>query len=118
MLKQDVTFPVITEGDAPLRGGWVLSRQTAAPKDPTKASLYISYKKAIYEGAKLTRWQKFLVEVPIQESWGKGQGDETVNIGNDVQVHVTSEVKEKDWKGVQRNISARETTILGRRFPP
>ncbi len=111
--KQDITFPVITEGDAPLRGGWVLSRQTAAPKDPTKASLYISYKKAIYEGAKLTRWQKFLVEVPIQESWGKGQGDETVNIGNDVQVHVTSEVKEKDWRGVQRNILGEGDDDLG-----
>jgi hypothetical protein len=111
--KQDITFPVMTEGDAPLRGGWVLSRQTAAPKDPTKASLYISYKKAIYEGAKLTRWQRFLVEVPIQESWGKGQGDETVNLGNDVQVHVTSEVKEKDWRGVQRNILGEGDDDLG-----
>jgi hypothetical protein len=111
--KQDITFPVITESEAPLRGGWVLSRQTAAPKDPTKASLYISYKKAIYEGAKLTRWQRFLVEVPIQESWGKGQGDETVNLGNDVQVHVTSEVKEKDWRGVQRNILGEGDDDLG-----
>lgn len=111
--KQDITFPVITEGDAPLRGGWVLSRQTAAPNDPSKASLYISYKKALYEGAKLARWQKFLVEVPIQESWGKGQGDETVNIGNDVQVHVTSEVKEKDWRGAQRNILGEGDDDLG-----
>lgn len=101
--KQEITFPVITESEAPLRGGFVVSRQTAAPKDPTKASLYISYKKAIYEGAKLIRWQKFLVELPIQESWGQGHGDETVNIGNDVQVHVTSEVKEKDWRGVGNN---------------
>jgi len=111
--KQEITFPVMTEGEAPLRGGWVLSRQTAAPKDPTKASLYISYKKAIYEGAKLTRWQKFLVEVPLQESWGKGNGDETVSLGNDVQVHVTSEVKEKDWRGVQRHILGEGDDDLG-----
>ncbi len=111
--KQDITFPVVTESEAPIRGGFVLSRQTAAPKDPTKASLYISYKKAIYEGAKLTRWQKFLVEVPIQESWGKGQGNETVNIGNDVLVHVTREVKEKDWRGVQRNILGEGDDDLG-----
>jgi hypothetical protein len=111
--KQEITFPVMTEGEAPLRGGWVLSRQTAAPKDATKASLYISYKKALYEGAKLARWQKFLVEVPIQESWGNGQGDETVNLGNDVQVHVASEVKEKDWRGVQRNILGEGDDDLG-----
>ena len=113
MQKQDMTFPVITDSDMPLRGGFVLSRQTAAPNDATRASLYLSYKKAIYEGARLTRWQKFLVEVPIQASWGQGQGDETVNLGNDVQVHVTSEVKEKDWRGVQRNILGEGDDDLG-----
>ena len=111
--KREITFPVITESEAPLRGACVLSRQTAAPKDPTKASLYITYKKAIYEGTKLARWQKFLVEIPIQESWGKGQGDETVNLSNEVLVHVTSEVKEKDWRGVQRNILGEGDDDLG-----
>ncbi|MCE9607330.1 MAG: hypothetical protein K8U03_20790, partial [Planctomycetia bacterium] len=111
--KQDITFPVLTESEAPLRGVVVLSRQTAAPNDPTKASLYLSYKKALYEGTKLARWQKFLVEIPIQESWGKGQGDETVNLGNDVHVHVTSDVKEKDWRGVQRHILGEGDDDLG-----
>ena len=91
----------------------VLSRQSAAPKDLTKASLYISYKKALYEGTKLARWQKFLVEVPLQESWGRGQGDENVNVGNDVLVHVTKEVKEKDWRGSQRHILGEGDDDLG-----
>lgn len=111
--KQDITFPVIALGDAPLRGGFLLGRQTAAPKDTTRASLYISYKKAIYERDKLARWQKFLVEVPIQKSWGEGQGNETVNIGNEVHVHVTNEVKEKDWRGTQRNILGEGDDDLG-----
>lgn len=111
--KQDITFPVTTENEVPLRGGLLLGRQTAAPKDATKASLYISYKKAIYEGHKLARWQKFLVEVPIQESWGKGRGDETVKLADEVEVHVTNEVKEKDWRGTQRNILGEGDEDLG-----
>jgi len=111
--KQDITFPVISQGEAPIRGGYVLSRQTAAPNDPTKASLYISYKRALYDGAKLAGWRKFLFEIPIQEAWGKGQGDETVNIGDDVRVHVTDKVKEKDWRGTQRHILGEGDADLG-----
>jgi len=112
--KQDITFPVITQGDAPLRGGAVLvGRQTSAPKDATKASLYVSYKKAIYEGEKLDRWQKFLVEVPIQKSWGEGRGNETVQLASEVEVHVTNQVKEKDWRGRQRHILGEGDDDLG-----
>jgi hypothetical protein len=111
--KQDITFPVISQGDAPLRGGFVLSRQTSAPKDAAKASLYVSYKKAIYEGEKLVRWQKFLVEVPIQKSWREGRGNETVQLASEVEVHVTNQVKEKDWSGRQRNILGEGDDDLG-----
>jgi hypothetical protein len=101
--KQDITFPVISQGDAPLKGAVFLGRQTAAPQDPTKASLYVSYNKAIYEGDQLARRQKFLAEIPIQESWGKGQGDETVDLTREVQVHITNEVVEH-WSGTPRNM--------------
>lgn len=111
--KQEITFPVISQGDVPLRGGFVLSRQTAAPKDATKVSLYVSYKKAVFEGGKLDRWQKFLVEVPIQNAWGEGSGDETVQLAGEVQVHVTNEVKERDWRGRQRNILGEGDDDLG-----
>ena len=101
--KQEITFPVISQGDAPLAGPVFLGRQTAAPQDLRKASLYVSYNKSIYAGDQLARRQKFLAEIPIQESWGKGQGDETVNLTRDVRVHLTNEVVEH-WSGVPHNI--------------
>ncbi|WP_395716205.1 hypothetical protein [Prosthecobacter sp.] len=112
--KQDITYPVISRGDMPLRCASILvSRQTAAPDDPHQASLYVTYKKAIYAGEKLDRWMKFLVEVPIQKAWGEGRGDETVQLGSEVKVHVTNQVKEKDWSGRQRHILGEGDDDLG-----
>ena len=91
--KKEITFPVVADADLPLVGGSVLGRQTAAPNDPGKASIYLTYKKAIYDGPALSRWQKFLVEVPVDESWGAGRGDETVVLSPDkFAVHITNEV--------------------------
>jgi len=92
--KAAITFPVVSDTDFPLVGGAVVSRQTAAPDDPSKASLYLAYKKAIYEGQPphVARWRKFLVEVPIQRHWADGQGDERLTLAADqFEVHLTEE---------------------------
>ena len=92
--KSAITFPVVSDTDFPLMGCVVTSRQTAAPDDPAKASLYLSYKKAIYEGQPphVARWQKFLVEVPVQRAWGNGQGDESLTLtAKQFEVHLTRE---------------------------
>lgn len=65
--KRQITYPVVAEVDYPLVGNSVVGRQTAAPDDPGKASLYFTCKKAIYDGPTLSRWQKFLL--------GAGDGD-------------------------------------------
>jgi len=107
--QSDMTYPVIVDQEAPLEGGCFLGRQTAAPKDTSKASLYYVYKKAIYSGDKLVRWHKFLAEIPVQEFWGKGHGDETVNLGTEIEVHVTNEVN----KETGRNILGENDANLG-----
>ena len=90
--KPEITFPVLAAVDFPLVGGSVLGRQTDFPNDPTRASLYFACKKAIYAGARVERWQKFLVEIPIQTSWGQGRGDESVTLSpSQFAVHVTNE---------------------------
>jgi hypothetical protein len=112
--KRAITFPVTTDVEAPARGNVVVGRQTAAPKDPAKASLYVSYKKAIYEGGKLDRWQKFLMEVPVQRAWGNGTGDETVTLAaNEFEVHVTNEVGAPDWRGISHSILGDDDADLG-----
>ncbi|MCP5553338.1 MAG: hypothetical protein H7A54_06815 [Akkermansiaceae bacterium] len=111
--KAAITIPVTTDAEPPLRGAIALSRQTDAPLDATRASLYLSYKKAIFAGGKLDRWHKFLVEVPIQSGWGKGVGDETVDLGTDIKVHITNEVGKPDWQGIQHNILGDDDADLG-----
>ncbi len=92
LTKKEITFPIVAEVDYPIVGGAVVGRQTAAPDDPAKVSLYLTCKKAIYDGTRLERWQKFLIEVPVQESWGAGQGDETITLRPDqFEVHITNE---------------------------
>ncbi len=111
--KQAITLPVVTDAEAPLRGSIALSRQTAAPNDPTRASIYLSYKKAIFANGKLDRWHKFLVEVPIQSAWGKGSGDETVKLGTGIEVHITNETGKPDWQGIRHNILGDDDSDLG-----
>ncbi len=111
--KSSITIPVVMSGEAPLRGAIALSRQTAAPDDPNRASLYLSYKKAIFTDGKLDRWHKFLVEVPIQEAWAQGHGDATVNLGTGIEVHITNEVGKPDWQGIRHNILGDDDSDLG-----
>ena len=90
--KRDITFPITSGVDLPLVGGAVVGRQTAFPKDPARASIYFACKKAIYAGTRVERWQKFLLEVPVQPTWGTGRGDESIVLSPDqFEVHVTNE---------------------------
>ena len=90
--QRDITFPIIADTDLPLLGGAVLGRQTGFPDDPARTSIYFSCKKAIYDGPRLERWQKFLLEVPVQPAWGTGHGDETITLRPEqFAVHLTDE---------------------------
>ena len=90
--KRDITFPITSGVDLPLVGGAVVGRQTAFPKDPARASIYFACKKAIYAGTRVERWQKFLLEVPVQSAWATGRGDEDIVLNPDqFEVHVTNE---------------------------
>ena len=90
--KPEITFPVLAAVDLPLVGGSVLGRQTDFPNDTSRTSLYFACKKAIYAGSRVERWQKFLVEIPIQSNWGQGRGDESVTLSPiQFAVHVTNE---------------------------
>jgi hypothetical protein len=103
--KQEITFPVVADIDLPITTSAVIGRQTSFPDDPAKASIYFCYKKGIYDGQKLTRRQKFLVEVPIQSSWGEGEGDEDVVLApNQFHVHLTNELGPPSWDGKRSNM--------------
>ncbi len=94
---ESITYPVITDADLPgiaSNNGTILSRQTFAPDDPTKVSLYFSYRKAIYDTAttKLKEWRKMLIEVPLDRAWLDKQGDETITLPLDgFAIHTTEE---------------------------
>ncbi|MBL8827104.1 MAG: hypothetical protein JNM18_08965, partial [Planctomycetaceae bacterium] len=95
--SDSITYPVITDADLPgiaSNNGTILSRQTFAPDDPTKVSLYFSYRKAIYDTAttKLKEWRKMLIEVPLDRAWLNKQGDETITLPLDgFAIHTTEE---------------------------
>ncbi|QDU26609.1 hypothetical protein ETAA8_16890 [Anatilimnocola aggregata] len=92
-----ITYPVITDADLPgiaSNNGTILSRQSFAPDDPTKVSLYFSYRKAIYDTSttKLKEWRKMLIEVPLDRAWLNKQGDETITLPLDgFAIHTTEE---------------------------
>ncbi|HEV7404172.1 MAG TPA: hypothetical protein VGO11_14625 [Chthoniobacteraceae bacterium] len=93
LTRNEITFPVVAEVDYPVMGGAIVGRSTIAPQDPEKASLYFTAKKAIYNGGRVARWQKFLVEVPIQDRWGKGEGNEKIALSpEEFSVHITNEL--------------------------
>jgi hypothetical protein len=101
----DITYPVVTDSDLPgiaSNNAVILSRQSFAPNDPAKASLYFSYRKAIYDPAttKLKEWRKMLVEVPLDRAWLQKQGDETITLPLDgFAIHTTEEreLANKRW---------------------
>lgn len=92
-----ITYPVITDADLPgsaSTNGVIISRQSFAPNDATKVSLYFSYRKAIYdsETTKLKEWRKMLIEVPLDRAWLDKQGDEIITLPLDgFAIHSTEE---------------------------
>jgi len=91
----DITYPVFSDSDLPVLGSQnyvIVSRQTAAPDDATRCSLYFSYRKAVCDAAtmQVRHWWKFLVEVPLQREWLAQTGDATLTL-NDIAVHTTDE---------------------------
>jgi len=94
---EQITFPVLTDTDLPALASSnyvIVSRQSFAPSDPSRCSLYFSYRKPIYDTAtaKLKQWRKLLVEVPLQRAWLDQQGDAVVTLPLDgFAVHTTEE---------------------------
>ena len=93
----EITYPVMTDADLPgpaSNNATIISRQSFSPNDPTKVSLYFSYRKAIYDTAttKLKEWRKMLIEVPLDRAWLNKQGDETITLPLDgFAIHTTEE---------------------------
>jgi len=95
--SEEITYPVIADVDLPGSGSSnyvIVSRQSFAPNDPTKCSLYFSYRKPLFDGAsmQLKEWRKMLVEVPLDETWLQKQGDEVITLPFDrFAIHTTEE---------------------------
>lgn len=100
-----ITYPVVTDADLPGAASnnyVIVSRQSFAPADDTKCSLYFSYRKAIYDTGttKLKEWRKMLIEVPLDRAWLSRQGDETIELPLDgFAIHTTEEreLANKRW---------------------
>ena len=92
-----ITYPVIADADLPAlasANGVLVSRQSFAPRDASKCSLYFSYRKALFDGAttRLKGYRKLLVEVPLQQAWLDRQGDEVITLPLDgFAIHTTEE---------------------------
>ncbi|MCE9608159.1 MAG: hypothetical protein K8U03_25015 [Planctomycetia bacterium] len=101
----EITYPVITDVDLPGSGSVnavIVSRQSFAPDDATKCSLYFSYRKPLFDEAstKLKEWRKMLVEVPLDRAWLDKQGDEVITLPLDkFAIHTTEEreLHNKRW---------------------
>ena len=92
-----ITYPVVATADLPglaSNNAIIISRQTFAPQDPLRVSLYFSYRKAIYDTAtaKLKEWRKMLVEVPLNRAWIDQPGDAPITLPLDgFAIHTTEE---------------------------
>lgn len=93
----EITYPVIAPDDFAGSGSTnyvVVSRQSFAPADSSKCSLYFSYRKPTFDAAtmKLKEWRKMLVEVPVDEAWATGSGDQTITLPLErFAIHTTEE---------------------------
>lgn len=94
---KDITCTVVADRDLPVLGSQnyvLISRQSAAPDDVTKCSLYFSYRKAVCDEATLQvkHWRKFLVEVPLDRAWLAGSEDQTITLpAEGFAIHATDE---------------------------
>jgi len=116
-LKQCIR-PVRSDSNIPQIGSnnnSIVSRQTAHPDDPAKKSLYISIKAPLFDQVtgKYDSNLKFLVEIPLAESWIKGDDDATVFVPvEDLRVHMTDETLDVFRLGKQRLTGSREGGLM------
>lgn len=93
----EITYPVIADTNPPGIGSTnyvILGRQTAAPDDPQRRSLYLSYRQPLFDRAtsQLKEWRKSLVEVPLDPYWLVGSTDQEIDIPRErFFVHTTDE---------------------------
>jgi hypothetical protein len=93
----EITYPVIADADLPAlasANGVIVSRQSFAPRDASRCSLYFSYRKALFDGGttRLKGYRKLLVEVPLQQAWLDRQGDDVITLPLDgFAIHTTEE---------------------------
>ncbi|MFM7111992.1 MAG: hypothetical protein ACKO26_12675 [Planctomycetota bacterium] len=97
--SSDITYPVITNADMPgvsSMNAVLVSRQTFAPADPSRCSLYFSYRKSLFDqkSGQLAGYRKLLVEVPLDRRWLEGSGDATIILPPDgFAIHTTDELE-------------------------
>lgn len=104
-----ITYPVVTDSDLPAlssANAVILSRQTFAPDDPARCSLYFSYRKGLFDAQtmRLSGYRKFLVEVPLDRRWLEGSTDSTISLPLDRFAIHTSDELERDgqrWNAPQ-----------------
>ena len=93
----EITYPVVAEVDLPIPSSVnavVVSRQSFAPDDATKCSLYFSYRKGLFDSttSRLKGYRKMLVEVPLDGRWMEGADDRVVTLPADgFAIHTTDE---------------------------
>lgn len=97
LTQRQITYPVIADADLPAlasQNGVIVSRQSFAPQDKSKCSLYFSYRKGIFDPAtaSLKGYRKMLVEVPLDRRWLEQQGDQVITLPVDgFAIHTTAE---------------------------
>jgi len=83
----------------------IVSRQTAHPDDPSRASLYISLMSPLFDQktGQVDSNFRYLAELPMDEAWIKGDGDATVFVPKEkLQVHMSDEIVEVFGAGQER----------------
>lgn len=97
--SRDISYPVIAEVDLPILASInavIVSRQSAAPDDTSKCSVYFSYRKGIFDQAesRLKEYRKMLVEVPLDRRWLESSGDDVIALPADgFAIHTTDELE-------------------------
>ncbi|MEA3402478.1 MAG: hypothetical protein U9R79_14670, partial [Armatimonadota bacterium] len=94
---EDITAQIRSEINYPLisaHNNCAISLQTRHPDEPQRRSLYVPTKSQLFnpDTGEPSSVAHYLVEVPVNERWLAGDGDETVNLPPDaIEVH-TSEM--------------------------
>lgn len=115
---QKCVRPVRSDGNIPQIGSnnnSIISRQTAYPEDTSRQSLYISLMAPLFDSqsAKYDSNFRFLVEIPLEEEWMKGDGNsEFFASPEKMKVHMTDETLEFFRLGKQRVTGSREGGLM------